>query len=131
MLFSKSVFASANILYFYVFFIYSSIEFLQVFVYLLLLTTFMVSWVLCFQLICKYMRIVFFWRNGWFISEVVIYKVVMLNTHFQIRFDIFSLLIYALHYCSICSKIFFKVFHTKNARDSKKLNVSYTNHMLY
>ena len=26
--------------------------------------------------------------------------------------------------------IFFTIFHTKNARDSKKLNISYTNHMV-
>ena len=62
------------------------------------------------------------------------YEVVILNTHFQIfqnRFDILSLSIYSLHYYSIYNKIFFKIFHTKTVRDSQKLNISYTNHMIY
>ena len=62
---------------------------------------------------------------------IYIYKVVILNTHFQIGFDILSLSIYSLHYYSIYSKISFTIFHTKNARDGKKLNISYTNHMVY
>ena len=55
----------------------------------------------------------------------------MLNTHFQIRFDILSLSVYSLHYYLIYSKIYFTAFHTINARDSKKLNISYTNQMVY
>ena len=64
-----------------------------------------------------------------------VYKVVILNTHFQIRFDNLSLSICSLHYYSMYSKISFTNFHTKNARDNKKLNItlieSYTNHIVY
>ena len=62
---------------------------------------------------------------------VYIYKVVILNTGFQICFDILPLSIYSLHCYLIYSKISFTIFRTKNARDSKKFNISYTNHMVY
>ena len=54
------------------------------------------------------------------------YNIIILNTHFQIRFHILYLSIYSLHYYLIYSKISFTIFHTKDARDGKKLNISYT-----
>ena len=58
-------------------------------------------------------------------------KVFILNTHFQIRFDILSLSIYSLHYYSIYSKIFFTIFHTKMLVIVRKLHTSCTNQMVY
>ena len=61
---------------------------------------------------------------------IYIYRVVILNT-FSYMFRHFVFINLLLHWYSIYSKISFTIFHAKIDRDSKKLNISNSNHMVY
>ena len=78
-------------------------------------------------------------RNGdvyiYIYMYIYIYKVVILNTHSHIfkyvltsclyQFTLYITTRFTVRY------LLYTIFHTKNARDSKKLNISYTNRMVY
>ena len=57
--------------------------------------------------------------------HINIYKYICIYIYISCLYQFTTL---SLHYCSIYCKIFLQPL---NARDSKKLSISYTNHMVY